>query len=263
MRSLYPIRMPYGILATALAAAIAGCDDATRVTGAGGPTPRPSAAVASADRGSSVNSILFPQTAHPYGASLTTWAERESQWVYGHPLANNPLLDQTGADCDENQYDNHVWFLPRIAGPRVFSGTRTCTIPRHRAIFLEIGAYVNPWPCPDPSFKPAPGQSLYEFLRDDAMAFMNGVNRLEVSIDGREIPDVLSYRFTSEQLFTLTGDPTFSALDACVMGSPQPAVVDGFFMMIKPLSPGEHTIRVFGTDVRGADKTYTYHLTVL
>lgn len=32
--------------------------------------------------------------------------------------------------------------------------------------------------------------------------------------------------------------------------------------LFKPLDPGSHTIRVHGTDVRGADKTYTYYLTV-
>jgi hypothetical protein len=249
---------------TALALALvtaAACSDSTRVLRA--PDGAARTQLASSESDLSVNSLLFPQTAHPYGASLTTWAERESQWVYGHPLTNNPLIDQTGADCDESQTDDHVWFIPRIAGPRVFSGTRTCTIPAHRAIFLEIGAYVNPWPCPDPNFKPAPGQSLYDFLSGDAAAFMDGVNRLDVSLDGRAIPDVLSYRFASPELFTLTGDPTFAALDACVTGAPQPAVVDGFFMMFKPLSPGEHVIRVYGTDVRGADKTYTYFLTVL
>jgi len=206
------------------------------------------------------NSILFPKTSHPFGASLNTWAERESQWVYGHAVAHNPLIDRTGEDCDENQTFEHVWFIPRIAGPRVFSGSRTCTIPAGRAIFLEIGAYVNEYPCPDPNFHPAPGQSMFDFLTQDARNFMNGVNRLEVSLDGRELDDVLSYRFPSQDVFTLVGDPTFAALDACVTGGPQPTVVDGFFMMFKPLDRGEHTIRVFGTDVRGANKTYVYHL---
>lgn len=209
---------------------------------------------------SAQNSILFPKTSHPFGASLNTWAERESQWVYGHAVAHNPLLDRTGEDCDENQTFEHVWFIPRIAGPRVFSGSRTCTIPAGRAIFLEIGAYVNEYPCPDPNFHPAPGQSMFDFLTQDARNFMDGVNRLEVSLDGRELDDVLSYRFPSQDVFTLVGDPTFAALDACVTGGPQPTVVDGFFMMFKPLDPGEHTIRVFGTDVRGANKTYLYHL---
>jgi hypothetical protein len=208
------------------------------------------------------NPVLFPKQSHPYGADMSTWADRESQWAYAQPLAHNPVLDQTGADCAVDQH-GPVWFLPRIAGPRVFSGTRSCTIPADTAILLEIGAYVDPWPCPDPSFRPAPGQSLYDFLIADAKAFMDGVNRLEVSLDGQAFSDVLSYRFYSQDLFELTGDLSLQArFDPCITGSPQPAIVDGFFMMFKPLEPGLHTIRVFGTDVRGADKTYTYHLNV-
>jgi hypothetical protein len=210
----------------------------------------------------SVNSELFPKESHPFGADMVTWAERESQWAYGQPLAQNPVLDQSGEDCAVGQ-EGHVWFIPRIAGPRVFSGSRTCTIPAHKALFLEIGAYVNPYPCPDPNFHPAPGQSLYDFLVVDAKAFMDGVNRLEVSLDGRAFSDVLSYRFRSDDLFSLTGDPSLQAtFDPCLTGSPQPAVVDGFFMMFKPLARGSHTIRVFGTDVRGANKTYMYNLNV-
>jgi hypothetical protein len=209
------------------------------------------------------NPALFPKQAHPYGADLSTWADRESQWAYAQPLAHNPVLDQTGADCAVDQA-GPVWFVPRIAGPRVFSGSRTCSIPAHKALLLEIGAYVDPYPCPDPSFHPGPGQSLYDFLIADAGAFMDGVNHLEVSLDGQSFDDVLSYRFHSSALFSLTGDPSLQAtFDPCITGSPQPAIVDGFFMMFKPLDPGPHVIRVFGTDVRGAVKTYTYYLNIV
>jgi hypothetical protein len=221
-----------------------------------------SGAAASPDYGDNPNPALFPRQSHPYGADMATWADRESQWAYAQPFAHNPVLDQTGVDCSVAQ-QGPVWFLPRIAGPRVFSGTRTCTIPAHTAVFLEIGAYVDPYPCPDPSFQPAPGQSLYDFLIADAKAFMDGVNLLEVSLDGQAFSDVLSYRFHSNDLFSLTGDPSLQAqFDPCITGSAQPAIVDGFFMMFKPLDPGLHTIRVHGTDVRGADKTYTYYLNV-
>ena len=57
----------------------------------------------------------------------------------------------------------------------------------------------------------------------------------------------------------LSLQPTF---DPCITGLPQPAIVDGFFMSFKPLSPGGHVIRVFGADVRGANKTYTYDLRI-
>jgi hypothetical protein len=240
-----------------LVVALAACDD-TRPT----QVPLPPDVIAVLNANQDQNAILFPKTARPYGASLSEWADRESQWVYGLPASNNPLTDQTGASCGIGQ-EGPVWFIPRIAGPRVFSGSRTCTIPFGKAIFLEIGAYVNEWPCPDPSFQPAPGQSMYDFLRSDAKAFMDGVNRLEVSLDGRALDDVLSYRFASDAIFTLTGDPTFATLDACVTGTPQPAIVDGFFMMFKPLDRGEHVLRVFGTDIRGANKTYTYYLNIV
>lgn len=241
-----------------LLAAVAGCSSDAPITQVS--QARSERAASAQHRNQSA--ILFPRQSHPYGASMATWAERESQWAYSQPLAQNPLIDQTGADCDVAQ-EGHVWFLPRIAGPLVFSGSRTCTIPHGKAILLEIGAYVNPFPCPDPNFHPAPGQSLYDFLIADAKAFMDGVNHLEVSLDGRPLDDVLGYRFASEELFTLTGDPSFAALDPCVTGAPQPAIVDGFFMMFKPLKRGTHTIRVYGTDVRGAEKTYTYYLNIV
>jgi len=106
------------------------------------------AATASPDLGENPNPALFPKSSQPYGADLATWADRESQLAYAQPLAKNPLVDQTGADCGVGQ-DGQVWLIPRILGPRVFSGSRSCTIPAHKAIFLEIGAYVNPYPCPD------------------------------------------------------------------------------------------------------------------
>src|SRR5213080_1567495 len=80
-----------------LMAALAGCGEEARVA----PVAPAAELAASLETSESQNAVLFPKTAHPYGASLSTWADRESQWVYGHPLEHNPLIDQTGADCAE------------------------------------------------------------------------------------------------------------------------------------------------------------------
>ena len=213
------------------------------------------------DNGDNTNPVLFEKDAHPYGFSMVTWGERASQWMWGTPVDQNPLLDQTGADCGVNQR-GPVWFIAPIAGPRVFSGSRSCTIPPERAILLDIGEDVNDYPCPDPSFQPAPGQSLYDFLIETDKPVMDSVNFLSVSLDGQELNDILSYRYISDDLFTITGDPSMQVVDACITGSPQPAIMDGFFIMFKPLDPGEHTIVVRGTNTFGSDKTFTYHLTV-
>jgi len=188
--------------------------------------------------------------------------ELATQWVYSQPFDRSPLFDPTGVNCDVDQH-GPVWYLARIAGPRVFEGTRHCTIPRDKAILLYIGAVVDTYPCPFPGFEPAPGQSLYDFLASDARFFLDTVNFLEVSLDGRPIKNVFGYRYASENLFAIKGDPSLQGpLDPCITGTWQPAVIDGFFMMFKPLDSGQHMIRVHGTNTFGDNKTFNYFLTI-
>jgi len=215
------------------------------------------------DHGDNPNPVLFEINALPYGNSMATWGEKASQWIYEQPLERSPLFDPTGANCDVGQR-GPVWFLARIAGPPVFSGTRSCTIPHQKSLFLYIGAVVDDYPCPAfPGFQPAPGQSLYDFLIADAKAAMDTVDLLEVSLDGEQLNDVFSYRYHSDDLFEITGDLSLQTdLDPCITGEPQQAIVDGFFMMFKPINQGQHTIVVHGTNTIGHDKTFTYHLTV-
>jgi hypothetical protein len=208
------------------------------------------------------NPVLFPKDSHPYGADMTTWAERSAVWIVSQPFAHNPLFDQTGADCANGQ-SGPVWFIPPIAGPHVFSGSRSCTIPFGKAILLDIGHDLNDYPCPPAfGFEPAPGESLYDFLIRTDLPIMNSVNELDVSLDGQPFSDVLGYRFISQQLLYFTGDPSMQAFDPCITGSLQPGIVDGFFMMFKPLDRGQHTIVVHGTNTFGDDKTFVYHLTI-
>src|SRR5262249_17581225 len=161
--------------------------------------------------------LVFDEDAHPYGASMVRWSERIWSWIFRQPAATNPLLDRTGADCGVDQ-SGPVWFLPSIIpGGPVFRGERTCTIPRNRALLAQTAAFPNDYPCPGPAFQPAPGQSLYDFLRAGAVAFIDTVNLLEVTIDGvRPEESMLEFRFTSKQLFQITGDPSLqTVLDSC------------------------------------------------
>ncbi|GAA0723512.1 hypothetical protein [Dokdonella soli] len=208
------------------------------------------------------NPVLFAKDARPFGRSMTDWAQSEAQWLRSIPLAQNPFYDQTGEFCALDQ-QGPVWFIPPIGGPSVFSGVRTCTVPHHKAIFLDIGHDTDEYPCPAlPHWQPAPGQSLYDFLVKDDNPVMNSVNALEVSLDGQPLSGVLAYRYISNDVFDLTSDLSLQAHDSCITGLPQQTLLDGFYMMFKPLDRGQHTIVVFGTNTFGDNKTYTYHLTV-
>ena len=79
---------------------------------------------------------------------------------------------------------------------------------------------------------------------------------------GVAIKDPLSYRFSSDDVFQFKGNLSWQALDNCITGKRQAAVTDGFYLMFKPVSPGEHTIVVAGHDMEGTPVTLTEHLTV-
>src|SRR5690349_1562093 len=70
-----------------------------------------------------------------YGASYGEWSARWWEWALSIPAAQNPVLEQNGANCGIGQVGN-VWFL---AGS--FSGnpvTRACTLPAGKPIFFPL-----------------------------------------------------------------------------------------------------------------------------
>jgi hypothetical protein len=156
-----------------------------------------------------------------------------------------------------------VWFLPSVPGSALGTNiTRSCAIPGHHAVMLQLSSALNDYPCPDPSFQPAPGQSLYDFLIGAISPLFDGETGFTVTLDGVAIEDPLSYRFTSDDVFLFKGDLSMQAFDSCITGKRQPGVTDGFYLMFKPLSRGEHTIVLNGHDMVGTPVTLTEHLTI-
>ena len=225
--------------------------------------PADSAPVAGSQGPSSVNPQAFDPHSLPFGTSMERWAEKLWDWVYSIPTAQNPLLDTTGVDCAVGQPDGPVWYLPPVLDPGgVASFTRTCTIPHGRALLMLNSGVLNDFPCPDPTFKPADGQTLYEFLLAGAQGGPDSLNGLSLLVDGTKLAHIFDYRETSDDLFTIKGDPSLAtSLDGCVTGSSQPAVSDAFVLMLRPLPPGPHTVVYHLTDPHGVDLTVTYQLT--
>jgi hypothetical protein len=118
------------------------------------------------------------------------------------------------------------------------------TIPRNKPIMAPIVTFLNDYPCPDPAFEPAPGQTLEEFLQAGAAEAIDLVTSVSATLDGIVLDDVDTYRF-STGLFAFTGHPSLAdCADPCVTGSPQDAVADGYFLLLKKLSPGLHTLHL-------------------
>jgi hypothetical protein len=102
--------------------------------------------------------------------------------------------------------------------------------------------------------------------RADVNAFIDGVSLLEASLDGVPLRDLFRYRAESpEGGFVLTL-PTDSNLFGAPAGDYKPAVSAGYYLLLAPLSVGEHELHfravVGDPDEPDFEVDVIYHLTV-
>lgn len=177
-----------------------------------------------------------------YNELVSKWAN----WLATEPIATNPAFDPDGRYCGLNQ-DGKVWFLAST-----FSGVadRTCEIPGGKALFISLGGVFLSFA---PDF-PAPGDSCLQMstsverVRCDVA---KGVPvapdvKFEASLDGQPITDLFAYRAQSVPGgFTMRiPNPSLLTDFGLTPGDRTPAVADGYFLLIKPLHHGTHTLSV-------------------
>jgi hypothetical protein len=211
------------------------------------------AGAANLDDEPAANPQVFDVDSEPFGTSMKEWAFNWMRWVYSIPFATNPAI-VPGADYDQHQ-QGPVYFVPD--GP---NHNDAFAVPRHKAVAIMLSQINNTYPCPDPSFRPAPGQSLFDFLSAGLTQVNDAITVLDVRLDGVPIHDALRYRFTATKLFFFVGDRSLApGFDPCVTGLPQPAVADDLFLLFKPLNPGQHvlTTHIENNDGNVFDRTRT------
>jgi hypothetical protein len=200
---------------------------------------------------SDANPHVLPPAAHPYGQSYGEWAADWWQWALSQPVSTNPVLDETGANCAAGQ-SGLVWFL---AGTFGGSATRSCTVPTGKALLLPVlnNAYFAFESDP-------PEQRTEEFVRGQVSFFKDAVTSLSATIDGVSVANIKERYFAESPLFTvvLPADNLFGLPEGFVL---DPSVDVGYYLMVEPLAPGEHTIHFAGA-LPGFSIDVTYAITV-
>ena len=177
------------------------------------------------------NVSIFPLDSTPYNLTYGEWSAKWWIWALSIPEENNPVTDQTGANCDVNQ-QGPVWFLAGTLGGSV---TRDCDIPPDKAILLSP---LNI----ECSYAEFPSMKTEKELRDCAQwpgAFV------KVTIDGVDVQDIDKYSVQS---------PLFDVVlpEENIFGAPPgptKAVSGGWWILLPPLPPGAHKISFGGSVV--------------
>jgi len=162
------------------------------------------------------------------------------QWVFETPASENPLTDATGQFAAVNQ-SGRVWFLAGNVG-----GTTVCTttVPSGKALFFPI---VNVFDVEDAII--AGGVKLFLVPKpvQVAQAFVSNViataTGLSCEVDGSPVP------ITAANLEQSTPFSLHLPADN-ILGVPAgvyfPAVDSGYYVLLPPLSAGQHTIHWAG-----------------
>jgi hypothetical protein len=203
----------------------------------------------SASAAAPANPSVFPPQSHPFGQSYSQWAAAWWQWAYSIPTAQNPITDTTGEFSALGLQDGPVFFL---AGNYGGVTVRECTVPAGKGLLFPLlnQSWVQ-FPS-DPPFTIEELRSIIAPLVDNPT--------LSCEIDGQPVSNLLAYREQSA-VFSVTVPPgNLLGLDP---GTYAPCLDDGYYLMLAPLSRGQHTLHFSATT---ADQMFsldvTYHLTV-
>jgi hypothetical protein len=202
----------------------------------------------------SINEGVFSIDSSPYGITYEDWTIRYWQWIIPKPVDINPMTDETGEYCNVDQGSLPVFFLATGGGGKK---ERICTVPADKAILVAPSVV-------ECSFAELPAASTEEELHVCAEEDQSSNPILFASVDGREISDLQKYRVHSRAFDVVFPE---NALWGAAQG-PTRAVSDGYWLILEPLTPGEHEIHIKSilTDPTSGilffDDDVKYHLTV-
>jgi len=189
-----------------------------------------------------LESAVSAQSAYPPAPHL---AAQWWQWALETPTSVNPLTDETGQFAAVNQPRGHVWFL---AGNQGGTTVRTVTIPAGKALFfpvantfdVENGTATGVGTGGKVFFAKNPLQTAQALVAD----IIATASDLFCQVDGRDVA-ITSANLEQSNPFALQL-PTDNILQV-QRGVYSPAVDSGYYVLIPPLSRGQHMIRFSGS----------------
>jgi len=200
-----------------------------------------------------VFAVVALGSAAPASAAESSAARLSAQWwqhAASIPMAQNPILDESGDYCSFGQRGD-VWYLHGSFGNTLGSPiVRHCTIPRGQRLLVPV---VNVLCTP---FAGETVEDNVKLCKD----FMDAVDLKMLTVDGQDRTKQIR-RFGASSPFAVT-----MPVDS-IFGYPAGtyvSVADGYYAVLPPPALGEHTIHFQGGVVAwGFTVDVVYHINVV
>ena len=198
---------------------------------------------------------VYPPHFNVAGKSMEQWAADWWALVFETPVhtgsdVTHPNLDETGANAAQGDVGD-VFFLFQTFSPGQITRTNV-TIPAGKPILVPIlPMEFSNYDTPDPNGNLPADYSAAELagFADASADSVRTRGEIHASVDGAAVQGLAAHKEASPVTYTLPAtDNILQFFGLPFSGPVDPAAVDGYFVMLQPLSEGQHTI-VFGGTV--------------
>lgn len=194
-----------------------------------------------------LNPGVIPPQARAHGMSYGEWVGAWWKWAASIPAGQNPILDTTGEFGSIGQ-SGPVWFLAGSFGGTV---SRQLVIPPGKTLFFPV--FNSLWWAPDDlddatwlaedilglDASQMTDEELISLIANYQVDF---ATLMEVTVDGVPVQGLSRYRAESQPQ-DLTDTDLLDTIGAEV-SHPNAAIGAGYWLMLAPLPPGKHTVRI-------------------
>lgn len=180
---------------------------------------------------------MYTLNERPFGYSWHEWTTRWWKWFLTIPKENHPAYDATGEKYAVGQTDPNTIFL---AGTTGGTAKRSINIVARKAILFPVINFSI-------SYTENPNLKTDHELISFAKSQMEDIVKKELSIDGLDLAVSENNRVYSPPFdFCFPVDNIFGFKDGPTRGAG-----DGYWIFLKPLSPGKHSLKTFGSCMSG------------
>jgi hypothetical protein len=190
----------------------------------------------------------------PAGQSYPDLVANWWQWVLALPDDQNPMTDPTGAHAANGQLGDVFFLAPSLGG----DFTRRVTVPQNKYLFFPIVTTLG---------INAPGETYTEAdLRAQLDDFHGRTYLLFAKLDQEQILNVWEYRASSPAGGFQVAVPDGNIFDLPAGTYGPPAIGDGWWLLMEPLSVGRHVLEFRGAVGDPTESDYfqatKYYITV-